>query len=172
MQHLYGKPFRAETTLQGTSVIQQVALFPVTFEPTVWFIKGCTDRDGTLEPEVSWVLLLPSAALITQHHSLHIYFQGPGCVSLSRVSWQCKWEQKHWYLSQWKHTFPRSAVTHWFPSHFRTRDGHVQFWTAPRVLSSLKHLCRKALRSFLTTYQVLALPIPKKMKEFLTYRTF
>ncbi|KAI4557670.1 hypothetical protein MJG53_020996, partial [Ovis ammon polii x Ovis aries] len=52
-----------------------------------------------------------------------------------------------------------------------TRDGHVQFWTAPRVLSSLKHLCRKALRSFLTTYQVLALPIPKKMKEFLTYRT-
>ncbi|MBZ3884726.1 WD repeat and SOCS box-containing protein 2 [Sciurus carolinensis] len=53
-----------------------------------------------------------------------------------------------------------------------TRDGHVQFWTAPRVLSSLKHLCRKALRSFLTTYQVLALPIPKKMKEFLTYRTF
>uniref|UniRef100_A0A2K5JA04 SOCS box domain-containing protein n=1 Tax=Colobus angolensis palliatus TaxID=336983 RepID=A0A2K5JA04_COLAP len=52
------------------------------------------------------------------------------------------------------------------------RDGHVQFWTAPRVLSSLKHLCRKARRSFLTTYQVLALPIPKKMKEFLTYRTF
>ncbi|XP_069475305.1 WD repeat and SOCS box-containing protein 2 isoform X2 [Ambystoma mexicanum] len=52
-----------------------------------------------------------------------------------------------------------------------TRDGHVQFWTSPRVLSSLKHLCRKALRRFLTTYQVLALPIPKKMKEFLTYRT-
>lgn len=53
-----------------------------------------------------------------------------------------------------------------------TRDGHVQFWTAPRVLSSLKHLCRKALRTFLTTYQVLALPIPRKLKEFLTYRTF
>ncbi|KFV77407.1 WD repeat and SOCS box-containing protein 2, partial [Dryobates pubescens] len=53
-----------------------------------------------------------------------------------------------------------------------TRDGHVQFWTAPRVLSSLKHLCRRALRTFLTTYQVLALPIPKKLKEFLTYRTF
>ncbi|XP_069070598.1 WD repeat and SOCS box-containing protein 2 isoform X1 [Pleurodeles waltl] len=52
-----------------------------------------------------------------------------------------------------------------------TRDGHVQFWTAPRVLSSLKHMCRKAVRRFLTTYQVLALPIPKKMKEFLTYRT-
>ncbi|NXX83544.1 WSB2 protein, partial [Urocolius indicus] len=53
-----------------------------------------------------------------------------------------------------------------------TRDGHVQFWSTPRVLSSLKHLCRKALRTFLTTYQVLALPIPRKLKEFLTYRTF
>ncbi|XP_038619270.1 WD repeat and SOCS box-containing protein 2 isoform X2 [Tachyglossus aculeatus] len=53
-----------------------------------------------------------------------------------------------------------------------TRDGHVQFWTAPRALSSLKHLCRRAIRRFLTTYQVLALPIPRKMKEFLTYRTF
>nr|XP_033811345.1 WD repeat and SOCS box-containing protein 2 isoform X3 [Geotrypetes seraphini] len=53
-----------------------------------------------------------------------------------------------------------------------TRDGHVQFWTAPRVLSSLKHQCRQALRRFLTTYQILALPIPRKMQEFLTYRTF
>ncbi|KAJ6659106.1 hypothetical protein lerEdw1_019409 [Lerista edwardsae] len=52
-----------------------------------------------------------------------------------------------------------------------TRDGHVQFWTAPQALSSLKHLCRKAIRCVLTTYQVLALPIPKKVKEFLTYRT-
>ncbi|KAH0625433.1 hypothetical protein JD844_014939 [Phrynosoma platyrhinos] len=52
-----------------------------------------------------------------------------------------------------------------------TRDGHIQFWTAPQVLSSLKHLCRKVLRGCYTTYQVLALPIPKKMKEFLTYRT-
>lgn len=51
------------------------------------------------------------------------------------------------------------------------RDGQVQFWTSPRVLSSLRHLCRKALRCFLTTYQVLALPIPGKMKDFLTYRT-
>lgn len=52
------------------------------------------------------------------------------------------------------------------------RDGHVQFWTSPKVLSSLRHLCRKALRCFLTTYQVLALPIPGKMKDFLTYRTY
>ncbi|PIO34489.1 hypothetical protein AB205_0080350 [Aquarana catesbeiana] len=51
------------------------------------------------------------------------------------------------------------------------RDGQVQFWTSPQVLSSLRHLCRKALRCFLTTYQVLALPIPGKMKDFLTYRT-
>nr|XP_025043142.1 WD repeat and SOCS box-containing protein 2 [Pelodiscus sinensis] len=58
------------------------------------------------------------------------------------------------------------------PAERMTRDGHVQFWSAPKTLSTLKHLCRKALRTFLTTYQVLALPIPKKMKEFLTYRTF
>lgn len=29
-----------------------------------------------------------SAALIIQHHSLYMYFQGPGCISLSAVS--CK----------------------------------------------------------------------------------
>uniref|UniRef100_A0A8D2JE55 SOCS box domain-containing protein n=1 Tax=Varanus komodoensis TaxID=61221 RepID=A0A8D2JE55_VARKO len=52
-----------------------------------------------------------------------------------------------------------------------TRDGHIQFWTAPQALSSLKHLCRKVLRGRFSTHQVLALPIPKKMKEFLTYRT-
>ncbi|XP_043924288.1 WD repeat and SOCS box-containing protein 2 [Protopterus annectens] len=52
-----------------------------------------------------------------------------------------------------------------------TRDGHVQFWEAPRILPSLRHLCRKAVRRFLTTYQVMTLPFPKKMKEFLTYRT-
>ncbi|KAL7986799.1 hypothetical protein Chor_013082 [Crotalus horridus] len=52
-----------------------------------------------------------------------------------------------------------------------TRDGHAQFWTAPQALSSLKHLCRKVLRRCFTSYQVQALSIPKKMKEFLTYRT-
>ncbi|XP_063171602.1 WD repeat and SOCS box-containing protein 2 isoform X2 [Candoia aspera] len=52
-----------------------------------------------------------------------------------------------------------------------TRDGHAQFWTAPQSLSSLKHLCRKVLRGCFTSYQVQALSIPKKMKEFLTYRT-
>ncbi|KAM6423036.1 WD repeat and SOCS box-containing protein 2 isoform 2-T3 [Liasis olivaceus] len=52
-----------------------------------------------------------------------------------------------------------------------TRDGHTQFWTAPHALSSLKHLCRKVLRGCFTSYQVQGLNIPKKMKEFLTYRT-
>ncbi|XP_044131752.1 WD repeat and SOCS box-containing protein 2 isoform X1 [Bufo gargarizans] len=51
------------------------------------------------------------------------------------------------------------------------RDGHVQFWTSPRILPSLRHLCRMKLRHFLTTYQVLALPIPGKIKDFLIYRT-
>ncbi|KAM4049532.1 WD repeat and SOCS box-containing protein 2 isoform 2-T2 [Anomaloglossus baeobatrachus] len=51
------------------------------------------------------------------------------------------------------------------------RDGHVQFWTSPRILPSLRHLCRMTLRRFLTTYQVLALAIPGKMKDFLIYRT-
>ncbi|KAM3937083.1 WD repeat and SOCS box-containing protein 2 isoform 2-T2 [Leptodactylus fuscus] len=51
------------------------------------------------------------------------------------------------------------------------RDGHVQFWTSPRILPSLRHLCRMTLRRFLTTYQVLALPIPGKIKDFLIYRT-
>ncbi|XP_040271966.1 WD repeat and SOCS box-containing protein 2 isoform X3 [Bufo bufo] len=53
----------------------------------------------------------------------------------------------------------------------RNRDGHVQFWTSPRILPSLRHLCRMKLRRFLTTYQVLALPIPGKIKDFLIYRT-
>ncbi|XP_073415770.1 WD repeat and SOCS box-containing protein 2 isoform X1 [Dendrobates tinctorius] len=51
------------------------------------------------------------------------------------------------------------------------RDGHVQFWTSPQILPSLRHLCRMTLRRFLTTYQVLALAIPGKMKDFLIYRT-
>lgn len=31
-----------------------------------------------------------SAALIIQHHSLYMYFQGPGCISFSAVSCQGK----------------------------------------------------------------------------------
>ncbi|XP_039629505.1 WD repeat and SOCS box-containing protein 2 isoform X2 [Polypterus senegalus] len=52
-----------------------------------------------------------------------------------------------------------------------TRDGHVQFWCSPMVIPSLRHLCRQTLRNFLSTHQVLALPIPTKMKDFLTYRS-
>ncbi|NWX89669.1 WSB2 protein, partial [Nothoprocta pentlandii] len=66
----------------------------------------------------------------------------------------------------------REPPRHGLASPCSTRDGHVQFWSAPRALASLKHLCRRALRTFLTTYQVLALPIPRKLKEFLTYRSF
>lgn len=85
-----------------------------------------------------------------------------GCCKLRTFGADCA------FFSARRRVFAQSL----FGSRCRTRDGHVQFWTAPRVLSSLKHLCRKALRTFLTTYQVLALPIPRKLKEFLTYRTF
>lgn len=88
-------------------------------------------------------------------------------------SWIACLQQAWEYLGgNWNSLCPSALCSGLFGSHCRTRDGHVQFWTAPRVLSSLKHLCRKALRTFLTTYQVLALPIPRKLKEFLTYRTF
>ncbi|XP_051549001.1 WD repeat and SOCS box-containing protein 2 [Myxocyprinus asiaticus] len=50
------------------------------------------------------------------------------------------------------------------------RDGHVKFWRVPCLVPSLKHLCRVALRYSISTYQVEALPLPKKILEFLTYR--
>ncbi|XP_072352897.1 WD repeat and SOCS box-containing protein 2 isoform X5 [Scyliorhinus torazame] len=53
-----------------------------------------------------------------------------------------------------------------------TRDGHVKFWTISRVLPTLQHVCRNALRRVMTTHQVMLLPIPKKIKEFLVYKTF
>ncbi|KAL0193997.1 hypothetical protein M9458_012293, partial [Cirrhinus mrigala] len=34
----------------------------------------------------------------------------------------------------------------------------------------LKHLCRTALRFSISTYQVEALPLPKKILDYLTYR--
>ncbi|XP_062873940.1 WD repeat and SOCS box-containing protein 2 [Trichomycterus rosablanca] len=52
-----------------------------------------------------------------------------------------------------------------------SRDGHVKFWRVPRLVSSLQHLCRTALRYSVSTYQVRALPLPKKTLEFLTYRS-
>uniref|UniRef100_A0A8C1D6Y2 WD repeat and SOCS box containing 2 n=1 Tax=Cyprinus carpio carpio TaxID=630221 RepID=A0A8C1D6Y2_CYPCA len=50
------------------------------------------------------------------------------------------------------------------------RDGHVKFWRVPHLIPSLKHLCRIALRFSISTYQVEALPLPKKILEYLTYR--
>ncbi|CAB1320167.1 unnamed protein product [Coregonus sp. 'balchen'] len=51
-----------------------------------------------------------------------------------------------------------------------TRDGHVRFWRVPRSVPSLCHLCRSALRHSVSTHQVEALPIPRRILEFLTYR--
>ncbi|XP_059844287.1 WD repeat and SOCS box-containing protein 2 [Hypanus sabinus] len=53
-----------------------------------------------------------------------------------------------------------------------TRDGHVKFWTIPRVLPTLQHICRMALRHVMSTQQVMLLQVPKKMKEFLIYKIF
>ncbi|MBN3295881.1 WSB2 protein, partial [Amia calva] len=52
-----------------------------------------------------------------------------------------------------------------------TRDGYVQFWSTPRIVPSLRHLSRSSLRHSVPTHQVMALPIPNKMKDFLTYGT-
>ncbi|XP_064829017.1 WD repeat and SOCS box-containing protein 2 [Oncorhynchus masou masou] len=51
-----------------------------------------------------------------------------------------------------------------------TRDGHVRFWMVPRAVPSLCHLCRSVLRHSVSTHQVEALPIPRRILEFLTYR--
>ncbi|XP_077097751.1 WD repeat and SOCS box-containing protein 2 isoform X3 [Siphateles boraxobius] len=50
------------------------------------------------------------------------------------------------------------------------RDGQVKFWRVPQLVPSLRHLCRVALRFSVSTYQVEALPLPKKILEYLTYR--
>ncbi|CAN9512954.1 unnamed protein product [Ophioblennius macclurei] len=51
-----------------------------------------------------------------------------------------------------------------------TRDGHVRFWKAPRTVPSLCHLCRYILRHSVSTHQIEALPLPKRILEYLTYR--
>ncbi|KAJ8263414.1 hypothetical protein COCON_G00158710 [Conger conger] len=53
-----------------------------------------------------------------------------------------------------------------------TRDGHVKFWSVPQVVPSLLHFCRMALRFSISTHQVMALPIPTKIKDILTYRNY
>ncbi|XP_030593282.1 WD repeat and SOCS box-containing protein 2 isoform X1 [Archocentrus centrarchus] len=51
-----------------------------------------------------------------------------------------------------------------------TRDGHVRFWRAPRAVPSLCHLCRNILRHSISTHQIEALPLPKRIVEYLTYK--
>ncbi|XP_020561355.1 WD repeat and SOCS box-containing protein 2 isoform X3 [Oryzias latipes] len=51
-----------------------------------------------------------------------------------------------------------------------TRDGHVRFWRAPVTVPSLCHLCRSALRFSVSTQQIEALPLPKRIVEYLTYK--
>ena len=53
---------------------------------------------------------------------------------------------------------------------YRTRDGHVRFWKVPLKVPSLVHLCRSALRLSISTQQVQALPIPRRILDYLTYR--
>lgn len=55
-------------------------------------------------------------------------------------------------------------------SSHRTRDGHVRFWRAPVSVPSLCHLCRSALRFSVSTQQIEALPLPKRIVEYLTYK--
>ncbi|KAJ7993668.1 hypothetical protein DPEC_G00257050 [Dallia pectoralis] len=50
-----------------------------------------------------------------------------------------------------------------------TRDGHVRFWKVPRSVPRLSHLCRSTLRLSVSTQQVAALPIPRRILSFLTY---
>uniref|UniRef100_A0A3P9D3D3 WD repeat and SOCS box containing 2 n=1 Tax=Maylandia zebra TaxID=106582 RepID=A0A3P9D3D3_9CICH len=51
-----------------------------------------------------------------------------------------------------------------------TRDGHVRFWRAPSAVPSLCHLCRSILRHSISTHQIEALPLPKRILEYLTYK--
>ncbi|XP_078535834.1 WD repeat and SOCS box-containing protein 1 [Lissotriton helveticus] len=52
-----------------------------------------------------------------------------------------------------------------------TQDGNVFFWSTPKYVSNLQHLCRMAIRRLMTTSEVKKLPLPPKMMEFLSYQT-
>ncbi|XP_026198579.1 WD repeat and SOCS box-containing protein 2-like [Anabas testudineus] len=51
-----------------------------------------------------------------------------------------------------------------------TRDGHVRFWRVPSTVPSLRQLCRSILRHSVSTHQIEALPLPKEISKYLTYR--
>ncbi|XP_026198576.1 WD repeat and SOCS box-containing protein 2 isoform X2 [Anabas testudineus] len=51
-----------------------------------------------------------------------------------------------------------------------TRTGNVSFFRVPSTVPSLRHLCRSVLRHSVSTYEIEALPLPKKLLKYLTYR--
>ncbi|OCT92371.1 WD repeat and SOCS box-containing protein 1 isoform X2 [Xenopus laevis] len=51
-----------------------------------------------------------------------------------------------------------------------TQDGNAYFWSTPKSVSSLQHLCRMAIRRVMTTNEFKKLPIPPKIKEYLAYQ--
>ncbi|XP_070983579.1 WD repeat and SOCS box-containing protein 1-like [Oncorhynchus clarkii lewisi] len=51
-----------------------------------------------------------------------------------------------------------------------SRDGSVHFWACPKGIASLQHLCRMALRRVMSTQQVQTLPIPPRIRSYLSYQ--
>ncbi|CAB1348091.1 unnamed protein product [Coregonus sp. 'balchen'] len=51
-----------------------------------------------------------------------------------------------------------------------SRDGSVHFWACPKSIASLQHLCRMALRRVMPTQQVQTLPIPPRIRSYLSYQ--
>uniref|UniRef100_A0A8C8H245 WD repeat and SOCS box-containing protein 1 n=1 Tax=Oncorhynchus tshawytscha TaxID=74940 RepID=A0A8C8H245_ONCTS len=51
-----------------------------------------------------------------------------------------------------------------------SRDGSVHFWACPKSIASLQHLCRMALRRVMSTQQVQMLPIPPRIRSYLSYQ--
>ncbi|MGH0173414.1 UNVERIFIED_CONTAM: hypothetical protein FKN15_065399, partial [Acipenser sinensis] len=49
-------------------------------------------------------------------------------------------------------------------------DDSVYFWATPRIISSLQHLCRMAIRRVMSTDEVKKLPVPDRVVDFLSYR--
>ncbi|KAG8122704.1 hypothetical protein E2320_018143 [Naja naja] len=52
-----------------------------------------------------------------------------------------------------------------------TQDGSVYFWTSPKHIPSLQHLCRMAVRRVMPTRRVETLPVPSAIISFLSYRS-
>ncbi|XP_063153255.1 WD repeat and SOCS box-containing protein 1 [Candoia aspera] len=52
-----------------------------------------------------------------------------------------------------------------------TQDGSVYFWSSPKHIPSLQHLCRMAIRRVMPTRKVENLPVPLAVISFLSYRS-